>query len=173
MAPKSHRSSIFRWRNGKVVEEPEPEFTEMNGYGRCPHCGAMVMERERRPDGNDTCQEGHVFPSASTLTSLAAKPNAEFEQLMADSATYVAELRADLCKMLPDLKVNKESCEAYIAAIEKTPAVLFGFAPPLPSGGFATVADADVQECAKAVVRILKRRLEKTTKAIGGCDESQ
>jgi hypothetical protein len=28
MAPKSHRSSIFRWRNGKMVEEPEPEFTE-------------------------------------------------------------------------------------------------------------------------------------------------
>ena len=25
---KSHRSSVFRWRDGKVVEEPEPEFTE-------------------------------------------------------------------------------------------------------------------------------------------------
>ena len=32
-------------------------------YGCCPHCGANVTERERRPNGNDTCENGHVYPS--------------------------------------------------------------------------------------------------------------
>lgn len=37
-------------------------------YGHCPHCGAPGLSRERRPDGNDTCEKGHIYPSA------AAKP---------------------------------------------------------------------------------------------------
>lgn len=32
-------------------------------YGYCPHCGALGVSRERRPDGNDKCQNGHVYPS--------------------------------------------------------------------------------------------------------------
>lgn len=39
-------------------------------YGYCPHCGAASLVRERRPHGNDTCANGHVYPST---TSRGAK----------------------------------------------------------------------------------------------------
>lgn len=32
-------------------------------FGYCPHCGASGTTRERRIDGNDTCKNGHVYPS--------------------------------------------------------------------------------------------------------------
>lgn len=32
-------------------------------YGYCPHCGSLGVSRERRPNGNDTCKKGHVYPS--------------------------------------------------------------------------------------------------------------
>lgn len=38
-----------------------------NPYGLCPHCGAEIVKRERRINGNDTCKSGHVFPSASSI----------------------------------------------------------------------------------------------------------
>jgi hypothetical protein len=41
-------------------------------YGHCPHCGAEVVTRERGLNGNDTCAAGHVYPSAFTLSKLAA-----------------------------------------------------------------------------------------------------
>ena len=40
---------------------PEPQ--EVNAYGNCPHCGQPGQMRERRPDGNDTCVNGHVYRS--------------------------------------------------------------------------------------------------------------
>lgn len=36
-------------------------------YGHCPHCGHIGLRRERRPNGNDTCTNGHVYPSASAV----------------------------------------------------------------------------------------------------------
>ena len=32
-------------------------------YGLCPICGAPGKTRERRPDGNDTCENGCVYKS--------------------------------------------------------------------------------------------------------------
>jgi hypothetical protein len=32
-------------------------------YGYCPLCGAVGVSRERRPDGNDKCANGHTYPS--------------------------------------------------------------------------------------------------------------
>jgi hypothetical protein len=32
-------------------------------YGYCPHCGKAGVSRERRLEGNDTCESGHVYPS--------------------------------------------------------------------------------------------------------------
>ena len=37
-------------------------------YGYCPECGAKGVMRERRPNGNDKCANGHTYPS-STSTS--------------------------------------------------------------------------------------------------------
>lgn len=36
-------------------------------YGFCRQCGADVTKRERRPNGNDTCFNGHVLPSRQTV----------------------------------------------------------------------------------------------------------
>ena len=38
-------------------------------YGYCPKCGAPGKLRERRPNGNDTCQRGHSYPSKDALPS--------------------------------------------------------------------------------------------------------
>ena len=36
-------------------------------YGKCPTCGANGVTRERRPNGNDKCERGHEYPSASAI----------------------------------------------------------------------------------------------------------
>lgn len=42
-------------------------------YGYCPHCKSEGKLRERRPQGNDTCREGHVYPSDKALTTREPK----------------------------------------------------------------------------------------------------
>lgn len=41
-------------------------------YGYCPVCGVMGHSRERRPDGNDTCKNGHVYPARTSISKLEA-----------------------------------------------------------------------------------------------------
>lgn len=36
-------------------------------YGRCPICGARGKSRERRINGNDACENGHVYPSKDAI----------------------------------------------------------------------------------------------------------
>lgn len=48
-------------------------------YGYCPRCGAPGEMRERRPNGDDRCQSGHKYPSATATerpngTALKSKP---------------------------------------------------------------------------------------------------
>lgn len=33
-------------------------------YGYCPECGAKGVTRERRPNGNDKCANGHTYSSS-------------------------------------------------------------------------------------------------------------
>ena len=48
-----------------------------NPYGYCPKCGAPGVIRERRPDGNDRCANGHTYPSRASLAQpQAAQPDA-------------------------------------------------------------------------------------------------
>ncbi len=42
------------------VQKPEPTVVRC-----CPRCGSSLVATERRPDGNSTCDQGHVFPTAS------------------------------------------------------------------------------------------------------------
>lgn len=37
----------------------------MSQYGYCPRCAAPGKTRERRPDGNDTCENGHTYKSTN------------------------------------------------------------------------------------------------------------
>lgn len=36
-------------------------------YGYCPHCGANGARRERRLNGDDTCEKGHTYPSKDAI----------------------------------------------------------------------------------------------------------
>ena len=36
-------------------------------YGYCPTCGGLGRSRERRPGGNDRCENGHTYPSANAV----------------------------------------------------------------------------------------------------------
>lgn len=40
---------------------------EQSPYGRCPICGANGVQRERRPNGNDRCENGHEYPSKDAV----------------------------------------------------------------------------------------------------------
>jgi hypothetical protein len=37
------------------------------GYGLCPICKSPSVGRERRPNGNDICTNGHTFPSSKVI----------------------------------------------------------------------------------------------------------
>jgi hypothetical protein len=36
-------------------------------YGTCPKCGAYGVMRERRPNGNDQCENGCKYPSRDAI----------------------------------------------------------------------------------------------------------
>jgi hypothetical protein len=36
-------------------------------YGYCPMCNGRVINRERRPDGDDQCENGHKFKTSLTM----------------------------------------------------------------------------------------------------------
>lgn len=50
-------------------------------YGYCPTCGGLGLSRERRPNGNDRCENGHEYPSRSSVTSTLTFSPAESEDL--------------------------------------------------------------------------------------------
>jgi len=57
----------------RLGQEIEQELVAVYGY--CPECGAKGVQRERRPNGNDKCANGHTYSS-----SKAAQPAQRTEQ---------------------------------------------------------------------------------------------
>jgi hypothetical protein len=52
----------------KIYEKSIQMNTNRNSlYGYCPHCKSEIISRERRINGNDTCKNGHIFPSSAAL----------------------------------------------------------------------------------------------------------
>lgn len=47
------------------IVQIKPDFTTPFGY--CPHCQAEVVKREKNPNGNDQCNNGHIYPMKNTL----------------------------------------------------------------------------------------------------------
>ena len=45
---------------------PKPQQEPVAVYGYCPQCGAKGVMRERRPNGNDKCANGHTYPSSKS-----------------------------------------------------------------------------------------------------------
>ena len=70
------------------VEAAQPEQEPVAVYGYCPECGAKGVMRERRPNGNDKCANGHTYPSSKS-TSPQPEPVA-FENW--HKANYVQNL---------------------------------------------------------------------------------
>ena len=57
----------------------------MSDYGFCPRCGAPGQQRERRINGNDTCQNGHVYPSKDAVYPMTGDTTQEDVRLVADT----------------------------------------------------------------------------------------
>lgn len=55
--------------NGDRPASPAPPSAppQSFSYGCCPQCGADGAMRERRLNGNDTCANGHVYPSRDAV----------------------------------------------------------------------------------------------------------
>lgn len=45
----------------------------MSGLGYCPYCGAPGKTREKRPDGYDTCENGHTYKSTASKEQPISK----------------------------------------------------------------------------------------------------
>jgi hypothetical protein len=62
-------------------------------YGFCPQCGAKGKKRERRPNGDDTCENGHVYPSlkAADLPYEAKQISVEAEFYAFRSLAQIAD----------------------------------------------------------------------------------
>jgi hypothetical protein len=61
-------------------------------YGLCPKCLRPGVRRERRPNGNDECLLGHVYPSATAIKQTSDKK----------------QLRTAVCRALMDGQTVKD-----------------------------------------------------------------
>ena len=55
-----------------------PEQERAAPYGYCPICGSKGVARERRPNGNDRCEAGHVYPATEARAARTAEPAPDF-----------------------------------------------------------------------------------------------
>lgn len=60
-----------------LTQRPAAQTEREAPYGYCPECGAPGVTRERRPDGDDKCSNGHRYPSRSAHASLPPQPEAQ------------------------------------------------------------------------------------------------
>lgn len=74
LEPLEHLDYHGKWRIQRALalargDEPPATMRDMAPYGYCPikGCNASGVTREKRPGGNDTCRNGHTYPSADAL----------------------------------------------------------------------------------------------------------
>ena len=75
--------------------------TNINVYGFCPICKAHGVSRERCPNGNDTCKNGHVYPSAKAIQRHIPHPSIEF---LENFIKELDDIKVKLEKNLEELK---------------------------------------------------------------------
>ena len=70
----------------------QPEQEPVAVYGYCPQCGAKGVMRERRPNGNDKCANGHTYPSNTSTPPQRTWVGLTKEQLA--TTDWSADFRA-------------------------------------------------------------------------------
>jgi hypothetical protein len=66
---------IMHYQGGDVAGALKAALAQVNeetqvteaATPHCPFCRSPVASRERRPNGNDKCEQGHVFPSSKCI----------------------------------------------------------------------------------------------------------
>ena len=66
-------------------------------YGYCPQCGAKGVMRERRPNGNDKCANGHTYPSSTSTPPQRTWVDLPDEEIKILWIQYRAALPRYLC----------------------------------------------------------------------------
>ncbi len=77
-------------------------------YGYCPICGAKGKSRERRINGDDRCENDHVYPSSTTLKT---PPENDSQISMEQKILQLQEELTRLQKENISLKEFKEDWE--------------------------------------------------------------
>ncbi len=79
-------------------------------YGYCPRCGLEGITRERRPNGNDSCVNGHTYLSRDAITFKESTPPTSewYEGMIEDLCTAGAGLvtgdgSEDMCRLIEQL----------------------------------------------------------------------
>lgn len=67
-------------------------MTEFNGYGYCPQCGGRGKIREKRPDGNDICVNGHTYPSAQASLNIPTEEDKKHKFKKGDKVLITADI---------------------------------------------------------------------------------
>ena len=65
-------------------------------YGCCPVCGLPGVRRDRGPDGNDRCEDGHTYPSRDAKPFAPSLDVAHAEAPDAEHCPCVPALRAEI-----------------------------------------------------------------------------
>jgi len=62
------------------------------GFGFCPICGKPGKSRERRPNGDDRCEDGHAYPSSNALMEPPEKIVTEHKFSVGDKVLITADI---------------------------------------------------------------------------------
>jgi HK97 family phage portal protein len=83
-------------------DDPETTDVQNSVYGYCPRCGAPGVTRERRPDGNDRCSNGHTYPSRQRLNSPKPVDLSPFRALLVRAFARQLHVEADKAQRQAD-----------------------------------------------------------------------
>ena len=79
---------------------------EESVYGYCPLCGARGITRERRPNGNDACENGHTYPSAKALEEKRVSVEDELQSKYYDLLRRVKEAVGEMTGIMHEKALN-------------------------------------------------------------------
>ena len=85
-------------------------------YGCCPVCGLPGVRRDRRPDGNDRCEDGHTYPSRDAKPFAPSLDVAYAEAPDAEHCPCVPALRAEIERLREECHTLRLWAEEAAAA---------------------------------------------------------